>query len=315
MTTETFEEFLAHHGVKGMKWGVRKAEAHVDRATARRAAKAEKSEQKWEKRGVKTSAMLKAHNSAAREMNTVHVNRINSKPEYAKVNLDKDSTSPLAQKYMREFSDTFTKIMTNDYERQQGASPTGKRRVEFYADDNGGISYRLQDLRHADDPEPYPVTVENGKISGLEISELAHDFLAHYGVKGMKWGVRRDNPSGSGPQEVTITKNRRGKTVVKGGGGHGTSSDAVNTITAKQKAKASGISSLSDKELREAINRMNMEKQFAQLSQPELSPGQKFKNHLLGRDNKGQPIKGLTPPAKDLKDAVDAVIKEKNKNR
>lgn len=67
------------------------------------------------------------------------------------------------------------------------------------------------------------------------------EFLAHYGVKGMRWGVRR------GSKEAP-------------------SSDAARATELRTRAKQSKVKALSNKELQEAINRMNLEQQFKRLS-------------------------------------------------
>lgn len=54
------------------------------------------------------------------------------------------------------------------------------------------------------------------------------DAFGHYGIKGMKWGIRRDNPSGG-------------------------------------KAKRPEASKLSDDELKKTVARMNLEKQYSEL--------------------------------------------------
>lgn len=73
------------------------------------------------------------------------------------------------------------------------------------------------------------------------MSNLAGDFLAHYGVKGMKWGVRR-------------------KSAVPA------SSDAARKATVKEAVKKGGVKAVSNKDLQDAINRMNLEQQFKRLS-------------------------------------------------
>jgi hypothetical protein len=110
----------------------------------------------------------------------------------------------------------------------------------------------------------------------------AVEALAHYGVKGMKWGVRNDNSvaSRSAPSSVTTStkparrgsqtikvKNRAGGRVsTKGGRRNVASDDAVKTAVSLQKAKSSSTKSLSNQELKSAIERMNLEKQFTKLS-------------------------------------------------
>lgn len=67
------------------------------------------------------------------------------------------------------------------------------------------------------------------------------DFLAHYGVKGMKWGKRTaDRPAPSAESE--------------------------RAAKIRTKAKAGKAKALTNAELREAIERMNLEQQFKRLS-------------------------------------------------
>lgn len=78
------------------------------------------------------------------------------------------------------------------------------------------------------------------------------DILEHYGVPGMKWGKRKDR------------------------------SAAVSTGTAKKSAPPKeDVSKLSDAELRQRINRIQMEKQYSQLTAAEVNPGKKIVTDLL----------------------------------
>ena len=74
--------------------------------------------------------------------------------------------------------------------------------------------------------------------------------LAHHGVKGMKWGVRKDE-SHSG------SKFRRD--VIKGRG------------------------TMSDEQLRKAINRLQMEKRLKDLASEDLGVGRKAVGSFLGK--------------------------------
>lgn len=67
------------------------------------------------------------------------------------------------------------------------------------------------------------------------------DVLTHYGIKGMKWGVRRANPSGEKPAS---------------------SSDHETAKAAKAKVKAGGLKSLSNDELKTYLERMDLEKRY-----------------------------------------------------
>lgn len=90
--------------------------------------------------------------------------------------------------------------------------------------------------------------------------------LVHYGVKGMKWGVRKARPSSG-------TGKRRGKTNAQRIYDH-----VANPSPKPAKRR---VSDMSDEELRRAINRMQMERTYTQLTAKEVSKGRKFVNEVL----------------------------------
>lgn len=108
--------------------------------------------------------------------------------------------------------------------------------------------------------------------------EAVDDILTHFGAKGMKWGVRKSRPTG--PQGVSVTdKKKRIKT--KGGGGHSAHPEAVSSRTIGQIGKKSGLKSLSNKQLQEFNNRLNLEQQTKRLQYESSSPPRKFIKSFL----------------------------------
>lgn len=103
------------------------------------------------------------------------------------------------------------------------------------------------------------------------------DFLAHYGVKGMKWGVRRDRTTRA--VDITATPGRRIK--AKGGMYHPHTEEAIRARRLAQQGKKSHASSLTNAELRTVIERMNLEQQFNSLPVNQ-SRGRKITNAILG---------------------------------
>lgn len=119
----------------------------------------------------------------------------------------------------------------------------------------------------------------NDAING---ADFATNFLAHYGVKGMKWGVRKKRTVET--TKVKTSHSPGGRVTAKGGAGQKASEDAVRAAVSKQKAKASTTDALSNKELRDLVNRMNLEKQYHDL-RPKTKPEKtkKFvKDFILG---------------------------------
>jgi hypothetical protein len=114
------------------------------------------------------------------------------------------------------------------------------------------------------------------------------DFLEHHGVRGMHWGVRREqmrvsSVSKRGAKEVqrrtmrpaspiratpTIGRSSFTKSKVKtvGGEDHPPHEDAVKVAIARQKMKRSGVVALSNTELQTMAQRMNLESQVHSLN-------------------------------------------------
>lgn len=108
---------------------------------------------------------------------------------------------------------------------------------------------------------------------------LTHEeYLAHYGVKGMKWGVRKDrrNP-------VSTIRSAHSKAKAKETSKRSSERREIDKIrTSKKKAKY-----MTDDELKKSINRLNLEAQYNRLSFEVYSPGKKFvKDFLLRTGNK-----------------------------
>lgn len=109
--------------------------------------------------------------------------------------------------------------------------------------------------------------------------------LYHHGIKGMKWGVRR-TPAQLGHDTGGVDLQKAKKKV-----------DAANTIVNEtrninnnvskkqskkvQKQKMAEVKSMSDKELRERVNRLNMEQQYMRMSAEQMNVGRANVNSVL----------------------------------
>lgn len=101
---------------------------------------------------------------------------------------------------------------------------------------------------------------------------MSNNSIFHYGVLGMKWGVRRN------PEQLARTRGHidSASGIVKEAKNI---NNAVNNVRSSSKRK--NLSSMSDKELRDRVNRMNMEQQYSMLSANNTSRGQSYVKSTL----------------------------------
>lgn len=98
----------------------------------------------------------------------------------------------------------------------------------------------------------------------------ATKFLAQYGVKGMRWGVRRSEKQlarsrASSETEVTLKYKPGGKVKTSGGANRPPSEDFKKAAAAGQIARTSGSSALSNSELQAFVQRANLESQYSKI--------------------------------------------------
>ena len=96
----------------------------------------------------------------------------------------------------------------------------------------------------------------------METPEIVKDVLAHHGVKGQKWGVRRKATVGA--QEVVVSDKRR-KDQDFWGKRTSRASRSCTRAHSGQVAKKSGIKALSNEQLQEYNNRLNLEQNTKRL--------------------------------------------------
>jgi hypothetical protein len=109
--------------------------------------------------------------------------------------------------------------------------------------------------------------------------EPVETFLVHYGVKGMRWGRRKERTAQA--VDVKATPGRRVKTT--GGKYQGPSEDAIKVAVYRQVAKKSTVDSLDNKQLQELVQRMNLEQQYSNLSSNRVGTGKQIARLLLGQ--------------------------------
>lgn len=215
------DEFLEHFGVKGMKWGVRKDKGSEPKSSPSK----EKGDKELSKELAKGAASGAATSSAFK--------LIDAADKVSTVADDSVSVIPketLAKIYGEEvISGLDTQIATS-----AGMGAAG-----------GLIGYILKKLLHGD------VIVE---------SSFEEEFLAHYGVKGMKWGVRRTDAELGRSSKKKAAPVKPVVTPVKPSESTSSSSSSTTPRVIK------GIDDLTTTELQQLVNRLNLEQQYSKLT-------------------------------------------------
>jgi hypothetical protein len=135
------------------------------------------------------------------------------------------------------------------------------------------------------------------------------DVLAHYGIKGMKWGVRRDRSGSSGSDsgrkmlKVKIGKSKAEKMAIKT---KNQTDDHKEFAALAIKAKKYGVSSLTNKELSTYLTRMDLNVRYAKHNPKKKNPAVEIVKDLLVSAGKKKAAELLADPkkAKDLFEMV-----------
>lgn len=104
------------------------------------------------------------------------------------------------------------------------------------------------------------------------------DYLEHYGIKGMKWGVRKSDKS-SNVSGNTVRSSKRGKVkgveLSKSNTNKATrpSDDKTEASILEQRINKGSTDSLSNKELEAVVNRKNLEKRYSEVVSKEKERG------------------------------------------
>ena len=326
------EFILEHFGVKGMKWGRRAAAGAKATSTFVRDVQFEtRTARGLEGQASKATNMVaSASRKPFRKEDLPAVKARHG--DYAK--MTKRATKPFskeAKAYRKDARETYVKRLETTANSMKNASGTREYTVRERGIDlpaQGGNlpkskyfwEVSARDVKHAASNVDVrlELVMEDGYITDLNpvpvedslaqsAFDVGEDFvLEHFGVKGMRWGQRKSPPEAVATSARSIVPHgtkRKTKVKVEGGENQPAHEDAVKVAEARTKLSKSGTAALSNQELRDVANRLQLENQVAVLTS---SRGKKFVTRNLE-------IEGERAVKKGVKRAAPHVVKKAGK--
>lgn len=143
--------------------------------------------------------------------------------------------------------------------------------------------------------------------------DFLDDTLAHYGVRGMRWGVRKRSGSSSNsgePEDVKIVTRPGHRIEVSGGRNQPPHEDAKRAHALKQKGQASSVHALSNAEVKAVVERMRLESDWAKImasaEAQKKGKGRKFLENLV-KEEGGALLQGKKGPKTQLVETMITV--------
>ena len=283
MDEQPYDEYLTHYGVLGMKWGVRndrssnKTEKLTDRKVRKEINKIANARTKASlKRGVGSGTAKKQikavvdkrekelpgfRKKVIERQNKVQTRKLTAvifgipATAFAIANADKIAVGAKATNYVAK-NILFTTLVSVTSKRQAAASAAQKGRE--FAETMGINAPNVIDLAS----DAYRVVRHEG--FDMTLNNYDDDYLAHYGVLGMKWGVRKDVRPQGHQSEKTNTKRKK----------------KVSMDVSEDKKQSNVLlkkhpDDLSNVELKRLNNRMELESNYKRLTKTDKSKFQK----------------------------------------
>lgn len=287
---------LHHYGVKGMKWGIRRYQPYpgtkklIDTAKQKTSRKnrIKKRERKLSDRRSKIrendGVANKKYINTSKKLNLERrkIDRMNSKKKKSEDRVTSKHNLKDAKRLVKEGKGSAAQLSSQDMKKIFGYDLTPKQvqaiRSSEWASMTGKmkIDRALKPVMATAVSTLTPIAVykgaefvaKNGKVSTDHINKainfynkLTHsyvdDTLKHYGVKGMKWGIRRYQPypKGEGKKGKFLGKRQNGIISSRG-----------RELSKIKKARVSEMNKKTTKEIRRDTERLRNENELKRLS-------------------------------------------------
>lgn len=278
--TEAIEDFLSHHGVRGMHWGVRRSHPGPG-GSAGPGRKTVKKQKRLDKVVAKRSQREKQIHQLNKTLDDIHKNGLQSnhmQTKYGKDLARKDITFGLMYGMSkRDLLKLERDNLENERDFQTSLLKRNDKKIKKLNDNLAGVQHDAMD--EDDDLDEFDDIDEFEDLDEIEHFGL-NDFIEHTGVKGMHWGVRRSE-GGKGGGKSSSTS-------------HPTHEDFARATSLHTTAKSHGTRVLSNKEMKDVIDRMNLEQQYSKLT---VAEGGGSKAVKVGKGWAGGVLKNVSQQA------------------
>ena len=241
MNEEYREQFLMHYGVKGMRWGVRN-DRRKSGSKSRKSSKFEIRAKQSKATENEVEDILSTLTKTERERMGLKANEKYKKPHEHKLvatrSIQKENGKPVAFADLNEYDSGFNVVVVtrngSEYRGKGYAAKAIRECLDWYnksdeskpiiwwAEKNNIGSQKLAErtgfikdksIETSDDEwlrdnwVKYTYGGDDMKEEKIKHSSIDENELIHYGVLGMKWGIRRKRDKQSSKQKFEVKNN------------------------------------------------------------------------------------------------------------